>query len=200
MIKHARKYAAELMGTFFLTLMVALSFLADMPLPGAVIPALTLALFVYTVGPISGSHLNPAVTIGLWSVKKINDMDALKYVIAQFLGAGVALVLLDSLPGAAPSVGASDTLTVAVAELVGAFLFVFGVASVAYGKVHEAASGIVVGWSLLLGIVIASIASNGILNPAVALGVGSFSLMYVVGPVVGGMLGAWTFRWMSSAR
>ena len=57
-------------------------------------------------------------------------------------------------------------------------------------------SGVVVGASLLMGIMFASIAANGILNPAVALGIGSFSLSYVLGPIVGSLIGFNLYHYM----
>jgi glycerol uptake facilitator-like aquaporin len=56
-------------------------------------------------------------------------------------------------------------------------------------------SGLVVGGSLLLGIALASLlGSNGVINPAVALGIGSFNVMYVLGPVLGSLLGMQVYK------
>jgi 16S rRNA (uracil1498-N3)-methyltransferase len=54
--------------------------------------ALTLALCVYTLGPISGCHINPAITLGLWSIGKIKSWKVLNYIVAQVLGAGAAAI------------------------------------------------------------------------------------------------------------
>jgi glycerol uptake facilitator-like aquaporin len=80
--------------------------------------------------------------------------------------------------------------------MVGAFFLTFGVCSVVYGKADDDAAGFVVGGSLLLGILIASAASNGVINPAVAVGVGSISFMYILGPIVGGILAAQAYQWL----
>lgn len=191
-------YAAEFLATFCLTLAVSLS-LTGAPVVTPLVAALTLGIFVYTVGPISGAHVNPAVTIGLASAGKINPRDAVLYVIAQLLGAVVALLIITSI-GAAPTVAVDDAFPVAIGEAFGAFLLTFGVSSVAFGKVHEAASGIVVGLSLLLGISFASTVSNGVLNPAVAVGIGSVSLFYLLAPVLGGVLGAQAYRLLAGGR
>jgi glycerol uptake facilitator-like aquaporin len=64
--------------------------------------------------------------------------------------------------------------------------------------VPAAASGLVIGGSLFLGIHFAAHTSNGVLNPAVALGIGSFSLAYIWGPIAGAIVGALLYRLLSS--
>lgn len=193
-----KKYIAEALGTGVLTLAVGLSISGSFPIPTPVIAALVLGLFVYTVGHISGTHINPAVTIGAWSVGKISINDAFGYIVSQVVGAGAALLFMSSY-ATMPTVGVEETFAVALAECVGMFFFAFGIASVVFGRVHGHASGLVIGGSLLLGIAIAAlIGSNGMLNPAVAFGVGSFGIMYVIGPVVGSVLGMQLYRYLQA--
>ncbi len=79
---------AEFIGTFGLALAVLVSLNGYLPLvPTAVVAGATLVLFVLTIGAISGSHINPAVTIGLLSVKKIELSEAFGYIVAQIAGA-----------------------------------------------------------------------------------------------------------------
>jgi len=192
-----RKYAAELLGTLCLTLAVALSVVRPTPLATPLIAALTLMIFVYAIGTISGAHLNPAVTVGLWSTKNIALGDAGMYIAAQLIGAFLAQRFALVLTGQRPMVSAENTFVVGLAEAVGAFLLVFAVSAVVAGKVHNAASGLTIGGALLLGILLASSASNGVLNPAVAFGIGSASTMYIIGPLIGGMLGAKAYSWLA---
>jgi len=184
-----KKLIAEFVGAFGLTFAVGLSLAGSFPVATAVVAAVTLGLFVYTVGAISGAHLNPAITLGLWSIKKIRAQEAAYYIVAQLLGGALALFLIGALATPAALV-AGNSMHIMLAELIGAFFFGFGVAAVASQKVPAALSGLVVGGSLLLGIALAaSLNSNGILNPAVALGIGSFTLAYIIGPIIGAILG-----------
>lgn len=84
-----KKLFAELIGTFALTLAVFVSINSHFPVPTPVIAGLTLGIFVYTIGSISGAHINPAVTIGIRTLKKITTKEAVWYIIAQFIGAGL---------------------------------------------------------------------------------------------------------------
>ena len=184
-----KKYIAEALGTGTLALVVGLSLSGDFPVSTPVLAALVLGLFVYSVGHVSGTHINPAVTIGLWSIEKINTTEAGKYIIAQLLGAGAAMLLLQNLMMGETMMIGGDFST-GLAEAMGAFFFTFGIASVVYGRAASNFSGMVVGGSLLLGITVAALmGSNGVINPAVALGIGSFGTMYILGPIVGAVLG-----------
>ena len=192
-----KKYIAETLGTFALALVVALSVSSHFPIVTPVLAALTLGLFVYSLGHISGTHINPAVTIGAWSIQKIGNKDAALYIVSQFVGAALALLVCSVTIGA-PHVVISGSLVVGFAELLGTFFFTFGIASVIYGKTPTHLSGIVVGGSLLLGISIAAmLGSNGVLNPAVALGIGSFGVMYIIAPIIGSMLGMNAYKYFS---
>jgi len=189
-----KKYIAEALGTFCLALTVALSLVGKLPIPTPLLAGLVLGLFVYSIGHISGTHINPAVTVGAWSIKKIKGMDAVWYIVSQFIGAALALWLVSATVGV-PVLVVSNSWTVGLAELIGTFFFTFGVASVIYGKTPSQLSGVVVGGSLFLGICIAALlGSNGVVNPAVALGIGSFSLMYLLAPIVGSVLGMQAYK------
>lgn len=198
---HFNRYIAEAFGAFILTLAVGLSIATSSVVPTPVVAGLTLALLVYSMGGISGTHINPAVTIGLWSIKKIDWMEAVLYIIFQFVGATLAWLKLRYLitavtPALTLQLTAANTMLVWEAEALGALIFGFGIASVVYHKTPTDASGIVVGGSLLLGILLASFGSNGILNPAVALGLGSLSVAYMIAPIIGMVIGMQLYRWL----
>ena len=194
------KYIAEFIGTFALSFIIlaAVSTVTPLPLPVAVLAGITLGLFVYTIGGLSGAHLNPAVTIGLWSIKKITSKDAIGYLLAQVFAAAVAIVIVRTL-----GMAAQEASTVAFgaplffAEALGAFFFTFGIAAVVHGRVTNALSGTVIGGSLVLGILIATLSgSAGIINPAVAFALNSISFVYLVGPVAGAIVGFNAYRYL----
>lgn len=198
------KYIAEFIGTFTLSFVVLAAVAATSPLPVAipVLAGLTLGLFVYTIGSISGSHINPAVTIGLWSIKKIESKDAGIYIVAQIFGAAVAIAMAQLLAIGLPE-AASTTFEINafIAEALGAFFFAFGIAAVVYGKVAADMSGVVVGGSLLLGVLIASLGgASGILNPAVAFALNSVTAVYFLAPVVGAVLGFQVYRLLTVVK
>jgi glycerol uptake facilitator-like aquaporin len=194
-----KKYIAELVGTFVLAFAVALSLGGTLALPTPLIAGVALGLMVYVIGSISGAHINPAITAGLWSIKKISSKDAAWYIVFQFVGATFALWLSQAIV-TMPTLTVLNNLPVFFGELLGTFFFAFGVASVASDKVSPAASGLVVGGSLFLGICFASVLSNGVLNPAVAIGISSFSLAYLLGPIIGSILGMQLFAVLSGKK
>ena len=196
-MKNIKKYLAEALGTMALTLVVALSIVTKFPVATPILAGLVLMLFVYSIGHISGTHINPAVTLGLWSIKKIKTNEAVAYIISQFIGASVALFLVANTVGS-PQLTLSGSWLIGLAEALGTFFFAFGIASVVYGKTTAVMSGVVIGGSLLLGITIAAtLGSNGVLNPAVAFGIHSFNWMYLLGPIVGSILGMQAYKYLS---
>lgn len=193
-----KKYIAEFIGTFALSFVVLIAVASSSaPIAVPVIAGLTLALFVYAIGPISGCHINPSVTLGLLAVKKISSKDAVLYIVAQFLAALFAILIAGyfQLTNSASAEGFSSQIF--FAEMLGAFFFNFGIASVVYGKAKEQMSGLVVGGSLLFGVIIASLAgASGILNPAVALALNSLTAVYLFAPIVGAIAGAQVYRYI----
>ncbi len=197
-----RKLLAEFAGAFTLALAVRLSLVGMIPmLATPFVAALVLGIFVYTVGSVSGAHLNPAITIGLFSVRRISLTDAAGYVFAQLLGACAALLVELVLVGTSPASSVPQAVPFLIfGEVLGAFFLAMGVASVAFGKTHQAASGLVVGGSLLLGILLSASFSGGILNPAVALAAAPQMLVvYLLSPIVGAVAAFWLSKTLYEA-
>lgn len=194
-----KKYLAEFIGTFGLSFVVlmAVSFTGSLPMAVPLIAGLTLSLFVYSIGPVSGCHINPAVTLAQLSVKKISAREALFYIVAQLVGALGAIVLAKVFVVVSPAVGVVFSAKVFLAEMLGAFFFNFGIAAVVYGKAKEQMSGLVVGGSLLLGVIVASVCgAAGILNPAVAIALNSATIIYILAPVIGAVLGFQVYKFL----
>lgn len=186
-----KKLIAEGFGTFVLALAVLSSIQTEVSFVSTpIIASLVVGLFVYSIGSTSGCHINPGVTAGLWSIGKIKTNEAVMYIVAQMLGALAAFGLVSMLIGGVSIAMLPESMPVFAAELIGMIVFTFGIAAVVYGRVQETASGLLIGGSLLLGILLAvHFGSAGILNPAVALSLGSLNISYTLGAVLGGVIG-----------
>lgn len=185
------KILAELMGVIILVTAVY-SMVARTPFPlfAGMAAGLTLGLLVFSIGATSGAHVNPAITLGLWSIRKVKTSTAIIYVLIQLLGGYLAFLLINYLLGRnIESIANAPEIKVFVAEAIGALIFGFGVASAIYQKYEGGKLAFAVGGSLTVGILVASLASNGVLNPAVAIGLQSWNKAYALGPIVGAIIG-----------
>lgn len=183
---------AELMGVVVLaTAVYAMVGRTTFPLFAGIAAGVTLGLLVHTIGSTSGAHVNPAITLGLWSIRKVKTVQAIVYIAVQMLGGFAAWKLAQYFLGnpLQSVAGEEFVLKVLIAEAVGAFVFGFGVASAVYQKYEGTKLAFTVGASLTIGILVASLASNGVLNPAVAVGIQSWNWAYAVGPLVGSVFG-----------
>lgn len=186
------KAFAEYVGTFALAaVVIVMAQTIGQPFLTGIAAALVLTTFVSTVGPVSGSHLNPAVTLGLYSLRKIKSIDAIVYIVFQFLGALSALRLVEYM--FAQKISGTNfegefDMKIFLAEAIGTAVFTFGIASVVNRKVEGYQASAAIGASLFIGIMIASMSSSGVLNPALAFGAKTFNLNYAFGPLVGSLL------------
>ncbi len=119
-----RPITAELLGTFFLVFFGVTSFVSmsgnEMLLEGAITLGLTLAVLVHILGPVSGCHLNPVITIPTFLSGKMKQDETIAYIVAQIIGATLGFVLFKELK---PESGASD-IDVLIIALVGTTFFV----------------------------------------------------------------------------
>lgn len=147
---------AEVVGTFVLT-MVALMTVND------VVPlfvGLTLAVLVMAIGGVSGAHVNPAVTFGLWVAGKVKPLQGLFYWAAQFIGAMAAVVVLNLVAGTKMGLDFGHfgefSWAIFMIEMVGTAVFLFGLVSV-LGRtdLSNNAKAFGVGLSLMAGILVA---------------------------------------------
>lgn len=207
----AQRFAVELFGTFLLSLLVVVAIILGMNIITAVFAGILFAVLYYAVAHLSGAHMNPAITIGAFLINKICWKDALTNIAAQFAGAALAMlvagamlgsdgsilaqagfVFADAFAGVKASVG--NTILVGLAELIGMAVFSFGFAALLYGRIEKSMSGFFAGMALLIGLAFATLlGSAGMLNPAVGLAAGHFNAMYILGPIVGAIVGMWMF-------
>lgn len=191
-MKKFRPYLAEIIGTFILAAAVGASGQTSVATP--LVAGITLLTLVYILGPVSGAHVNPAVTAGLWSIGAVKTPEALKYIVSQMIGGALAYLALSTFSGL--PMPTATLIDGSVGELLGAAILAMGVATVVKGKVADAATGLAVGFSLFTGVLVASMGSPGVINPAVALGLGAWQMepvalvVFVLMPLVGGVAGA----------
>lgn len=185
--------AAEFLGTALLTAVVLAITKSSLGLPYfiALGAGLTIAAGTLIFGAVSGAHFNPAITIGLWSARRVKTLPALVYVAAQLLGGICAYLLFSYFVNTSwKNSGGEFDSRVLVAEAVGAFVLALGWAAAVYNRLEVGKAAFVVGASLALGIIVATSTSSGLLNPAVALGMRSWEwATYVLGPVLGAVIG-----------
>ena len=225
-----KQYYAEFFGTFWLVLGGCGSAVLAAAFPHVGIGllgvafafGLTVLTMAYAIGHVSGCHLNPAVSIGLWAGGRFPANKLLPYIIAQCLGAIVAggvLYLIVSgksdfttIGGfasngyGAHSPGGYSLLAALVTEIVMTMMFLFIILSVTHKNAPSGFAGIAIGLSLTLIHLISIPVTNTSVNPArslgVALYVGDWALgqlwLFWVAPIVGALLGAVVYRFINS--
>jgi MIP family channel proteins len=217
-VNMAAASAAELLGTAILVFAgtgVATAATMARPVAGPAYDSLATPLafgiallaVVAAIGHVSGAHVNPAVTLGLAATGKFPWRFVPAYLVAQLLGAVLGALgtwVTFGTPGrdeaalgaTAPAAGVGPLQALAV-EAVVTFILVFVIISVATDeRVADAVAPIAVGAALAVGVFVAGPVTGGAVNPVRALGpqlvAGSFAdwWVYLIGPVVGGVVAA----------
>lgn len=204
-----KKYLAELIGTFFLVLTVGCTVIgagAGSLAPLAIGSALMVMIFA--TGHISGGHLNPAVTLGVWLRGKCLAKDVAPYMLFQIAGAALAAVAARFLTqGETVAPLHPATLAALLAEFVFTFALVFVVLNVATAKDNAGNSfyGLAIGFTVMVGAFSVGRISGGAFNPAVAVGISIMGLsswsnlwIYLLADFAGGAAAAGAFRLLSA--
>jgi MIP family channel proteins len=213
---------AELVGTFILVFggtAVAVGAILARPTAGAPYDSLAIALafglalaaVVGAIGHVSGAHVNPAVTLGMAAAGKFPWNYTPIYIVAQLVGAVLAALATwltfggparsqANLAATYPAQGVGD-LQAFVVEILITFILVFVVMAVATDQRAPAAiAPIAVGFALAVGVFIAGPVTGGAVNPVRALGpmlvAGDLTSawLYILGPIIGGVLGALLYQ------
>jgi aquaporin Z len=228
----SKKLAAEFFGTFWLVFGGCGAAVLDAAFPQlgigflgvALAFGLTVLTMVYTIGHVSGCHLNPAVSVGLACGKRFPWSELIPYVIAQVVGAVAAAAVLYviasgkdgfSLSGGfasngygAHSPGGYSLLACFVAEVVLTFFFLLVIHGATDTRVPGGFAGIAIGLSLtlihLIGIPVTNLSVNPARSTGPAIFVGGWAVaqlwMFWVAPIIGGALGGFVYNGLFEER
>lgn len=216
-----KKYVAEFIGTFVLVFFacgtaVVTKCSVDNP-AGYLLTALAFGLVIvamaYSIGNVSGCHINPAVSIAMLVSGKMSVADFFGYVVAQFLGATAGAAALMAFVGKESGLGANGlfdgrVVPSLVIEVILTFVFVLAILGVTSKVENGAVAGIVIGLSLtmvhILGIAFTGTSVNPARSFGPALFVGGDALknvwVFIVAPLVGGVLAALCYKFLASKK
>jgi len=214
-----KKYLAELIGTFVLVFIgcgsavIAGSHVGFLGISFAF--GLAVLTMVYAIGPISGCHINPAITIAMLVAGKISAKDSVGYIVSQIIGAVLgALVLLAIASGlmgysiatsglgqngyALHSPGGYSLMACFIAEIVLTAIFLIVIFGSTHSKANSKFAGLSIGLSLTMIHIVGIPITGTSVNPARSLGpalvVGGDALaqvwLFIVAPIIGGIISA----------
>jgi aquaporin Z len=227
-----KKYGAEFFGTFWLVLGGCGSAVLAAAFPGlgigfagvALAFGLTVLTMAFAIGHISGCHLNPAVSIGLWAGGRFPAKDLAPYIVAQVLGGiaagGVLLAIASGRSGfdvaagfasngyGAHSPGGYSLLAALVCEIVMTAMFLIVILGATDKRAPQGLAPVAIGLCLTLIHLVSIPVTNTSVNPArstgVAVFVGGWAIaqlwLFWVAPIAGGVLGAMVYRWIGGTK
>lgn len=217
-----KKYVAEFIGTFVLVLFACgtaavagcakdsfdVAYLLTALAFGLVIVAMA-----YSIGNISGCHINPAVSVAMLASGKMSIKDFIGYVVAQFIGAIAGAATLMAFIGTEYGLGANslyndDIVRSLLIEVVLTFVFVIAILGVTSKESNGAVAGVVIGLTLTLVHIFGIYFTGTSVNPARSFGpalfVGGDALVnvwvFIVAPLVGGLLAAVVYRFLTAKK
>jgi aquaporin Z len=229
MIPLSKRLVAEFIGTLWLVLGGCGSAVLAAAFPNlgigfhgvALAFGLTVLTMAYAVGHVSGCHLNPAVSVGLWAGKRFPPSDLAPYIIAQVLGAiaGAFVIYLIATGKAgfdvvqsgfaangyeAHSPGGYSLVAALVCEIVTTYMFLLVILGATHGRAPVGFAGIAIGLALTLIHLISIPVTNTSVNPARSTGpaifVGGWALsqlwLFWLAPIIGALLAGWTYVWL----
>jgi aquaporin Z len=224
-----KRLAAEFIGTLWLVLGGCGSAVLAAAFPSlgigfagvALAFGLTVLTMAYAIGHVSGCHLNPAVSVGLWAGGRFPASDLIPYIIAQVLGgiAGAGILYIIASGNAAFDVHAGfasngygdhspghyTLLASLVCEIVMTFGFLFVIMGSTHGSAPKGFAPIAIGLCLTLIHLISIPVTNTSVNPARSTGPALFAgdwaisqlWLFWLAPLVGAVLAGWVYRWVA---
>jgi len=220
-MKALKKYIAEFIGTFVLVLFAcgtaAVVGCNSDAGTGYLLTALAFGLVIvamaYSIGNVSGCHINPAVSIAMLVSGKLNIKDFIGYIIAQFAGATAGAAVLMAFVGKESKLGANalykgEILPSILIEIILTFVFVIAILGVTSKVENGAVAGIVIGLTLTLVHILGISFTGTSVNPARSFGpalfVGGAALtdvwVFIVAPLIGGVLAALVYKFLTSEK
>ncbi len=220
-MQSVKKYIAEFIGTFVLVLFAcgtaAVVGCSAENGTGYLLTALAFGLVIvamaYSIGNVSGCHINPAVSIAMLVSGKLSIADFIGYVVAQFAGATAGAAVLMALVGKESGLGANalynDSIGLSIlVEIILTFVFVIAILGVTSKVENSAVAGIVIGLTLTLVHILGISFTGTSVNPARSFGpavlVGGDALssvwVFIVAPLVGGVLAALVYKFLAASK
>ena len=214
-----KKYIAELIGTFVLVFFAcgtaAVVGCSAENGTGYLLTALAFGLVIvamaYSIGNVSGCHINPAVSIAMLVSGKLSVKDFIGYLVAQFVGATLGAAVLALFVGVDSGLGANALYNGNIGlslliEIILTFVFVLAILGVTSKVENGAVAGIVIGLSLTLVHILGISFTGTSVNPARSFGpallVGGDALInvwvFIVAPLAGGVLAALCYNFLTS--
>ena len=223
-----KKLLAEFFGTFWLVLGGCGSAVLAAGFPDlgigfvgvALAFGLTVVTMAYAIGHVSGCHLNPAVSVGLWVGGRFESKDLAPYIVSQVLGgiagAGILYLIASGQPGftiggfasngfGAHSPGGYSMMSALICEIVMTFIFLFVILGVTHKKASPGFAGLAIGLCLTLIHLISIPVTNTSVNPArstsQAIFAGGWAIeqlwLFWVAPIVGAILAGLVYKFIS---
>jgi len=209
-----RKLLAEVLGTFILVFFGTATAVLGGGIAGIGITGIALAFGLtiiaaaYSIGTVSGAHLNPAVSVAMWVNKRLSSRELINYIAGQIIGAIIASALLWFILTSADQATANfgqngfgnlGMVGAFVVELVLTFIFVLVIVTVtSHRKGNAKLAGIVIGLTLTLVHLVGIPLTGTSVNPARSLGPALFAggealeqvWLFIAAPLIGGVLAA----------
>ncbi|MBR4617750.1 MAG: MIP family channel protein [Bacilli bacterium] len=218
-----KKYISEFVGTFTLVLIACgVAVIVGCTTPAGIVAVslafgLVIVAMAYSIGNVSGCHINPAVSIGMTVAGKMSVAECVKYIISQVLGALAGSLVLGLLLGNFNSLGANSYggslpngtevtwLIALITEIILTFIFVTTILGVTDKKENGHATGIVIGLTLtlvhLFGIPFTGTSVNPARSLAPAIIQGGTALsqvwLFILAPIIGCILAGLFYRFVT---